>query len=428
MNNYDNLPKALANALKGATGSYAFLLSSRQESFSNIVQDIVNNAIDISLASVYTTTTTKIDNNKLHDILMTENCFKVIPDHLTKSNDEKSIIPKLYERLGMENFVGYTPYRLVDTDKYMVEVNITNNKQTPHHTSKFYIFPCEFYESNISHAPDRLEAQRQLIDKIYFLNSKGIFHKDIRRDNVMWHRNQVQLIDFGSCFIDEDINNINIATLRSYFPHPITQKYLHDQDIQETNMTKKTELFLRNPISIINFQKLIANGFGKDVLKVPDQISLYRYLMHKNDCTACATLIVKDLAVFEGGGVLGCFRPGSKCKAPNINSIDDAMKASIKEYLHTYKNQTMVQYLVDLLMVGIQNYNEFHRTYIYKQYPYELSGGLVRNNIKSNQKYIILKSSKKQYVVRMDSNVRYILANREKRYLKEIKGQYLYKK
>ncbi len=410
---------------RGSAGSYGSVIYKDMEGYDNTLKTHHDNAKQIRF---HRTSGVPTIYNKGHNNIPNwyGDCFKMLVSFDESAPNEIGNVLALYKRLQKDNFIKYTPYRLVQEDVYCIEFVMNDD-------STVYMIPCQYFDSLITATKfqsvvEYYNAQNQLIEKIHFLNKNGIFHRDIKPENVMYHDNEVHIIDFGSCFIDKEgyqISKSNDNELtRTIFRHPLTS--LHYD-------------FLPTTIGgIHNFTDLIQKTPFADLLKKQTNEEqhqrLLRYLLHKNDCTACAFLIHKVLTPPFGGGLFSsCF--GDKCKvkaAPNDEPKKELEFNEFQSKFDRITNQQTQENVAKLMYWSIEDFNTFISTYritdspVVKRNNWVNEGG--RPTKASTKTYIIIRTTNKQFLLRGDSQGKYILANKEKLYLKDIKGKYIYKK
>lgn len=433
-------------------GAYGVLLHHSMPKYNDIIKHLFDCIPSFRLEGLSNQYIEKEGNERQTIFDNKDLCFKLIfnQEHIDMYDNELSKVKQLYERLGRENFEKYTPYRLVDEKYCIIKGELAKDLTLDIYghrkfrtTEHVYIIPCEFYTNDIWSLPiaSRSEAQKKLFETVKYLNSRGIFHRDINEENVMVHKNELKLIDFGSCIIDVDKCSVQRqqeevsqrSLLSSVFVHPVTYRYIHKF------INKEDKVAIPHRVNIRNLKFNLYKKFEKDVLEnltgpKDNNDNLIKYLLHKNDCMSCAMLIYKRLQVSDDeqqGGFFGCF--GKTNQVVDFDS-DLLTHDKIKEGLRSFGNQSRGKkeeedILFKLIRCDEEDFLNFTKEYrIEDVIEIELWNNSTQNagrKLESKQ-YIVMRNNKKKYVVRLENKRKYIIAQKEKTYLSDIKGKYTY--
>lgn len=340
-------------------------------------------------------------------------CYKLLFScDQAKCIQEDRIIAKLRRKLDEETLQKYTtfsPISLNNPDNgsheatiYMFKINFprlikvtTRLANTTLNT--IYLFSHKWCESGLKVSD---ECSKQLMDTLYFLNYNGVFHNDIKDENVMMCQGKGTFIDFGSTLVDEDPNE----DLKKYYKpkaivYPIIQEFYKLSERGSTSLSRSLIVFpSKNAPSTSNF--LMDRNKVTQMMKKYENMPLFhRYLFHKNDCFLLANLLFLK-GRRSGGGFL-CF---GKPKVVNNNNVGDLRDQKIRtEITNLYKG------LDKLLFFDEQDFAEFRERYRNCQ----MTPGQVAGALKERKRY-----KGRSYVVRTGPRGgKYILRNSEKVYL-----------
>ena len=377
---------------------------------------------------IYGETPKNVNNNQVDfifkdfvELFKTKNiCFKLFfntnkDNEVTPADKEKQLFYNLNSALEPHEIVNLTPYRFVkdkdSTDCFFIVIELETDvgvKITGKGTK--YLKRLEFivnamYPKNLNDVSNANININSVIEDVITLCKKGVFHKDIKKENIMiTENNDIKLIDFGSCVVDDGSDIKNKITFTSAV-HPLVYMYIKNGDIlPEQRTTSMSRIVSTIPCSIYN-----------NVFNVNETSFLARYMFYKKECFDLAQTFVKmGITKMIGGGLFSCFRPtGVK---------DEEQDETIEQYRKRFDN-TVGKEVARLIYFDINDYNEFVLDYTIHKVKQTQSGG----KYKKSKSHIRMKNAKKLYKVRVDKNgKKYIKMNKTDVYLTNIKNKYVY--
>lgn len=305
-----------------------------------------------------------------------------------------------------------------------------------------------------SNIPETTSMVQQLQQQLTELHMRGVFHTDIKAENIMvietYNTEGKSIktpvfVDFGSAIVDNNSES-DLEYIQKGIVHPVASifygsgshifrstslgknllqllpiKIITREDIEKKTSNKKAEETVVQE-ELLKQQADIRNLFGlglKQQEKHPSQpLRMYvtdpifqRYLMHKCDMFMMAYVFASTLGMVKlGGGLLSCFAPKvndheGACVLPNAAPIE-----KFKEVFGAY---------ADLLYMSLEDYQKFAASYKKGQ-----QGGAK----KKDMSHIKMKATGKMYKVRHDkhSKQKYILQSNQRVLLSTIRNRYTY--
>ena len=364
-------------------------------------------------------------------------CFKLFfntnkdVNGLTPAQKEKNLFYNLNSALNPQEIETLTPYRFVSQDCFFIvfELNTHLGVRIAGKGLKNLI-RLEFivnamYPKNFNDVSNINVNVNSVIEDVITLSKKGVFHKDIKRENMMISEtiseetktNDIKLIDFGSCVVDDgsDVISKDKIPIKSAV-HPLVYLYKQETDMGEERGTSMSRIVDTIPCNI----------YG-DVFNVTQKKLLDRYMFYKNECFVLAQTLFKIglITVKSGGGLLSCFKPSAVKDEQNSKKQNRPIE-TIEQYRARFNNTVGSEKVARLIYFDIDDYNEFVRDYkIHKAKPEQpvLNGG----KYKKSKSHIRMKNAKKIHKVRVDKNgKKYIKMNKTDVYLSNIKNKYVY--
>lgn len=355
------------------------------------------------------------------DFLKTKDvCFKLFfnsnkdDNGVTPAEKEKQLFYYLNSALLPQEIVTLTPYRFVkskDTsDCFFIvieletEVGVKINGKGTKRLNRLEFIVNAMYPKNLNDVSNANININSVIEDVITLSKKGVFHKDIKKENLMITAiNDIKLIDFGSCVVDDGSDIKNKITFTSAV-HPLVYSYVSNGKIMpEQRTTSMSRLVNTIPCSIYN-----------NVFNVEDNL-LAKYMFYKKECFDLAQTFVKmGIIRMTGGGLLSCFR--------SSGVKDEEQDETIEQYRKRFDN-TVGKEVARLIYFDINDYNEFVLDYTIHKQKQALIGG----KYKKSKSHIRMKNAKKIYKLRVDKNgKKYIKMNKTDVYLSNIKNKYVY--
>jgi hypothetical protein len=246
-------------------------------------------------------------------------------------------------------------------------------------------------------------------------------------------------VDFGSSIVDFQQNNMIPKT--AFFPKaicsPIVYKYFAGKEFPRIGSSS-----LLTNLGFSDYAKFYKISEDTITNKYLTQEDLFNhYMMHKNDCFDLAYIILRYNLIFKnsendyyqnGGNIF------TKCfKIKDSNSIcQEPITPYIKERI-TLLRPDLPEYAVDilaeLLSVDVENFHKFKAEYEknreLKSVSYAGGKKKTKKQIKTKTPTICIRltENSKQYKVNVDNKKqKFIMRNKKKLYLKEIRGKYRY--
>jgi hypothetical protein len=384
-------------------------------------------------------------------------CFKLFFDNNSENNNEKTIIETIHKTLTKDEISQHTPYTFIDGMYYFFHVNLTSSiiiqtKDRTITTSTLLFVPYTFCANGLPLLAEVTLGSRnynyinQLIHSLNFLNKKGIFHRDINKDNIRICGDNATFIDFGSGRIDDgddslvlsrdNTNKPKIETL--YFANKFTHPFVYAffEGLRTNRRYIATDVLHSYDKQVSSESKnYIGYGLAEKYRNHKDKLTFARYALHKVDCFALAVTLTYELKYSlkkQSGGFLKCFR--KTAVKYDDNSANSQISDNIKQTIMNYRNELDMFYgpVGSLLYFDELDYQEFIKEYKIKDCEDNNNSfvGGKNKKLKNNSKqYIKLKTTQKKYLVRHDEKrKKYILQNKQKLYLQTIKGKYSYQK
>lgn len=280
----------------------------------------------------------------------------------------------------------------------------------------------EYKTNNIDNIKEKLIKFKNFL---YLINIKGIYHTDIKKENIMIDDDDnFRFIDFGSCFINNEyeedmkISNYYISKQK---PNPVINYYFFDRDY------KKLDISTFDDLSKLLFKNDKGPGllytqfeFIKNKINSGENDYFFeRYLFHKRDQYDLFKFIYYFLKPYitqiSGGGFLSIPKCFGKRSSVSIiaNNEDYTLELNKNNILKNYKE------FLDLLYIDQTDYLSYRTNYFNnKKCSLNLIGG---------KKIIKIKFNNRSYTIYYDKNKnKYIKQKNIKIYLKDIKGKYRY--
>lgn len=352
-------------------------------------------------------------------------CFKLFfntnvdDKNVTPAEKEKQLFYILNSALEPHEIETLTPYRFVKSADFQdcfyfvidlktpVGVKITGKGTKTLNRLEFIVnamYPKSF--NDVSNANINIKS---VIEDVSTLSKRGVFHKDIKKENIMiTANNDIKLIDFGSCVVDDGSDISSKITFTSAI-HPLVYTYKTNKIMDDVRSTSMSRLVNTIPCNIYS-----------SVFNVEESNLLARYMFYKKECFDLAQTFVKmGLIRMIGGGLFSCFRPSAVDDEINDKNRNNG---TIEQYRNRFI-QSVGAEAAKLIYFDIDDYKEFVRDYKIHKGQQVLSGG----KYKKSKSHIRMKTAKKIYKVRVDKNgKKYIKMNKTDVYLSNIKNKYVY--
>jgi serine/threonine protein kinase len=326
---------------------------------------------------------------------------------------ENSVISKLRKVLTIDELKRYTSYYPIRYNgEIMYEFNVSFRKPIEIKISKEYtsnilrsvfLFPQIFCQDTLSRQTP-LEGVMSLMDDLYFLNSKGVYHHDIKLENILVRDSKARFIDFGSALVDTDLNDDILSVFkRKKIVYPIVyENFLNHKkkDYEKKDITDRTGTDLSRILDGLYGHKRekLINAYITDPF-------LSRYLIHKNE-TYCLAFYLKDIFSIR------------KYVEPPSSALMSKLLMKKRTYMNIRKDlDEMFGFYSKLLYFDIEDFNAFKQNY----HLQSLEGGISASRL-------YLTANKKIYVVRTETKTKkkFIMSNKTKTYLSDLKGKYRY--
>lgn len=338
-------------------------------------------------------------------------CLKVFhltttTNGLTPYEQEMSAIKSLHSRLDDQEMTQYTPVAYVNINntnvsfieidlKTPVVLKVGKNAQKSKPQSKLCcIINNKFQGDNIE--VRHIERMRKIL---WFLNTKGIFHRDVKFENIMMLDDIPRLVDFGSVKIDDGKEDI----MKFYNPTRYVHPFIHYYFEKEISDRAKEHTIGRDLIPKFQCE------FKSFVDANRNEKYFTQYMLHKKDCFDFAmwcinTQTIRDIVYNHTiGGFFSCLK--TQFNYMDIRDILDSKYSVLAPFIY----------------MDNQDFTNFRNEYQKQMSQY---GG---TNKKPSKQYIQLRSNNKQYLVRVQKNgQKYILQNKNKVLLSNIKNKYRY--
>ena len=411
---------------KYPVGGYGVVLYEQQKNVNNEVSKIVhtlsmlqNIVLSIDCETIDGVRSKCTFDSFLSIFSIPSICLKVFhmsstEDSTTPYEQERSIVKSLHSRLNQEELSKYTPVAYVNINNFdvsFIEINLSTpifirlgNGQKSESLSKLCCVVNNKFEDNAIQ-PEHIEPMKQIL---WFLNTKGIFHRDVKFENIMIHKDNIayrpRLVDFGSMRIDDGRQDMMMWYNPTKFVHPFINYYF------------KKEISSRS----------VSHTIGRDLVPAfecemksfidENRASKYftQYMLHKKDCFDFAmwcisTESIKSKVYKYSGG----FSFRSLCSSKLKSYIDIR---AVLDGKYTF--------LAPFIYMDNQDFSVFKNEY--EKQMSQLEGGSKKKHAKQ---YIQLRSNNRRYLLRVDKNgKKYILENKQHVYLKDIKNKYRYVK
>ena len=305
---------------------------------------------------------------------------------------EDKVVEKLRRKLDETTLKTYTTFNPINGFYMfrMVFPGPMNIKTTLSSASlnAVYLFPQRWCESGLR-VTDATAGQ--LTDAIFFLNDNGIFHNDIKDDNVMMCQGKATFIDFGSATVDDAPD----ADMRAYYKpkaivYPVIQTFYGYGPRGATTLSRGLMIILEK-----------TNTVKKMLDKFKNMPLFQRYLFHKNDCFMLAQLLYSKRQ--RGGGFMCFGKP--KVLNDGADASDRTTRAAIAEAFPGLER---------LLFFDDQDFSDFRDRYKNcRSGPGQVAGRARSGDAKERMRY-----KGRSYVVRTGPRGgKYILRNNEKVYV-----------
>jgi serine/threonine protein kinase len=331
---------------------------------------------------------------------------------------EKQVIKSLHSHLDDSEMLQYTPVayaNVKDTYVSFIEINLNtpivlrtgkNRQMSEPHSKLCCIVNSKFQDEiiDISHI-------KPMGETLWFLNTKGIFHRDVKFENIMMLNNVPRLVDFGSVRIDDGQQDIMTFYNPTRYVHPFINYYFN-KDIPSRSLehTIGRDLIPKFQCEMMDF--VDANRKEK---------YFTQYMLHKKDCfdfaMLCITKFKNEIYNHNGGSFFAsCFK--SKYSYEDIRAILDGKYNTLSSFIYM-DNQDFAKFRTEYQQQQLQ-----HLEKLKKQQNLQQQGGIKKKSVKQ---YIQLRSNNKQYLVRVNKNgQKYILVSKNKVLLLNIKNTYRY--
>ena len=281
--------------------------------------------------------------------------------------------------------------------------------------SYMYIMPMQLCQTEFrSNALSILQVEA-LMDSLAFMNHRGVFHTDIKDDNMMVCDGVIKFIDFGSAVVVTD--STTVQDLSSHRP----KRFRHPAYGAALNVP----LLSSGAVFDITNKYNGLNSITKSLWTTKE---FRTYLLHKNDCfaLACAVYSYQRGASISprqngGAGMLSCFRTSKYDDAPAYRrQLKSALfkGCSLDETDDDFKER-----YCSLLYFDNENFQSFLRDSASARRAAQSGGGVVVGG--RSRRYIVLNSNGRRYVVWTDKHKKaFINRNRCRVYLSTIRGTY----
>ncbi len=252
-----------------------------------------NNLYGCTLSSDNTQIDEYIENKQSIQLFAMKNmCFKLFYKCFdSKCIKEDEVIVHLMKHLGKDDFNNYTTYRTIGK-YFMFKIKISNeliikipgeDVNMPRN-SQLILIPQDYCKSLCNLTTNNVS---QLIQSLFTLNYKGVFHNDIKLENIVCCVNGPKFIDFGSAIIDDDCNTIypsSIYTSKKTV-YPYIYKYFLKKDPSNNRLGTIASTLVNNPLI-----KQVQGSFLESKLNKNDPM-FERYILHKNDSFMLASML-----------------------------------------------------------------------------------------------------------------------------------------
>jgi hypothetical protein len=333
---------------------------------------------------------------------------------------EKAVVKSLYERLTPEEISEYTCYTTSHTEQgdfiffeiMLINPIVITHGGNPSKSQRLSKLCCV-----VNQKFDNGTFREQHIDYMYktlmFLNTRGIFHCDVKFENIMFLNDTPRLVDFGSVGIDK---GVKAETYDFYNATKFIHQYIHSYF--------KNEILSRGENTISrDLKRLFDKPIQAFIESNRNKPTFTPYMLHKKDCydLAMSCLFsqpIKDKVynMNAGGLFSACF--GAKCN----DEQPVTMKTNSNEQSVRDKLQRMYSALAPLIFMDNIDFLQFSSLY-----HVTMIGGKRSKARKTQKLYIQLRSNNKKYLVRKDKKgTKYILASNKNVLLSSIRNQYRY--
>lgn len=336
-------------------------------------------------------------------------CIKMFHMSETSSSlipyeEEKSVFRSLHSRLTLKEMTQYTPIAHVNVnnvDVSFIQLNLEtpvvlklgNGQKSQPHSKLFCIVNTKFDGNYI-----KVEHIEPIKKTLWFLNTKGIFHRDVKFENIMTFNGEPRLVDFGSVRIDDGRKDILQFYNSTRYVHPFINYYFKN----EISDRAKEHTIGRDliPKFQCEFKRFVDDNRNEKYFT--------QYMLHKKDCFDFAMWCINTQAIKDKvynhtiGGFFSCFK--TQFEYMEIRDILNSKYTILAPFIYMDR----------------QDFLNFRDEYQKQMSQY---GG----RRKSEKQYIQLRSNNKEYLVRVNKNKqKYILVNKSKVFLSNVKNKYRY--
>jgi hypothetical protein len=268
---------------------------------------------------------------------------------------EDRVIAQLRQVLTEQEFAQYTTFGVID-HMYMLRIDMdapatldVSIRKTP--MQRLFMIPQRWCEADFVTRKITRTNMSELIAALDFFHSKGVFHNDIKTDNIMVCGGRATFIDLGASIIDTDVTmDLRARYVAKNIVYPIAHAYFGVQHMRgESTLSRELMMVLG---SHLKKTKLLQ--------RMVSDLMFQRYMFHKNDCFMLAQLIWGFLQRGEGrgGGILSCFRP----KVSDDNAADTTKPdAEIRELRN--KIDALLPIAPQLLYCDVADFESFKSRY-----------------------------------------------------------------
>lgn len=342
----------------------------------------------------------------------------------TPYEKEKHVVKMLAKRLSQQELTSYTPYTSVSTkygDVCFIEISLhtpVSIKLGNGSMSMPLKQLCCIINQRFEDRKLQVKHLEPMYKILWFLNTKGIFHCDIKLENIMLLNDTPRLVDFGSVKIDDDSSD----TFSFYSPTKFVNPFIH---LYFTNKeTKRGE----NTIAI-ELQAYFKASIESFITSNKNTRYFTQYMLHKKDCFDFAAFCFAEPQLREqiyslnGGGIFSsCF--GAKCDEmkPTTVKIQNNDTAVRERLIKRYSS------LAPFVVMDNTDLSKFQDAYSITQTGGKRTSSARHVQTKAKQ-YVQLRSNKRKYLVRHDKeNAKYIMLNGKTVHLSTIRNKYVYVK
>jgi hypothetical protein len=250
----------------------------------------------------------------------------VYDEPLEKTGD-LAVMRKMTRRgMSIADYESMTPYMgiplhgrhvcgvsIILRDHVYIRINSIDRK-----LKRLNLIPMRYFKHDGSNLKE--EHIMPLIRQLNELHKHGIFHRDIKKDNIMLAeidgQRHARFIDFGNAYIS-NCEHGDFKHMVNRYPHPVVHEMLAGEKYSEY----RAKSIFAGAVAL-HFKKHFLDERTRQYLGHVEDPNVLRYLLRKNDCFALAAVITTDiLGISQNtdlrGGGLSCFgRRSCATKSP----------------------------------------------------------------------------------------------------------------